>query len=257
LQPVVFPLKPTQHQLRVVLEACLWEHQGQRTGGMWSGLLLLSVMLSMADPTVRMTFLAGIPGEVLLRLLGEVAAGEEGAAPAQADIAGPGASRPAAKAGFMQWPSGCGALGLTAVLDQLGVAGVAIPTRQSVLQVLLWCFFEVASPQQQKQQDDSTTTTSSSSSSPPELSPEHTQELQVAAQQGALWSSSQGEMPAAQLPPACTLPGFAFLLPPPCGHACVCLTATWHSRSTVCVHQHEQHFRLVCCRMQLSTTWTF
>jgi hypothetical protein len=74
----LLPLKPSLQQLQVALEGCMLEHQGQRMGCTLQGLLLLAIMLSVADPLARMTFLAGVSGEVLLRLLAEVAAGEEG-----------------------------------------------------------------------------------------------------------------------------------------------------------------------------------
>jgi hypothetical protein len=214
---------PTLHQLQLVLEACLWEQQ-QRGDGLFSGLLLLSILLSAADPPVRLAFLAGVPGEVLLRLLAEVAAAGEGPDERRADVAGQEGSTQdrapdkaaAAVGGFMAWRTSVGALELGYHLLERRTAADAVPTRQAVLQVLLWCFFEVVPPQQQQQQQqevDSTPTTDSSSSDA--LPAEHMQVLRVAAERGALWSSSQGEAPAAQLPCPCSLPSL-FAVHPAC-----------------------------------------
>jgi hypothetical protein len=93
-----------------------------------------------------------------------------------------------------------------------------VPTRQAVLQVLLWCFFEVAPPQQQEEaanrsgtstntsdstsntigsSNGSTTTSSSSSSSSSgggvAHGHEHMRQLLHAAHHGALWAPSEGE----------------------------------------------------------------
>jgi hypothetical protein len=226
MEPAVVLSQPTLQQLRVVLEGCVWEHQAGRLGGMWSGLLLLVILLSSAPRTVRLTFLAGVPGEVLLRLLTDVAAGGTAldASRAQAGMAGPKGCLDDAVGAFMEWhtqAAGCGALVFSDVLAGLSRAGDVIPTRQAVLQVLLWCFFEVVPPQQQQQQ---ATDGSGTSSSHGASSGEHAAALQLAAQQGALWASSQGEAPALQAK-----------LPPPC------LPVAWHPAAYMCVPVLHRH----------------
>jgi hypothetical protein len=209
----VHPLKPSLEQLQVVLEGLLRDEHV--TGG-WrlsSGLLLLAVLLSVADPPVRLAFLAGVPGEVLLRLLGEVAAG----------------GRVVEKAGtltttlstvFQQWQAQGvglqGALGLADALAQGQGVLRPIPTRQAVLQMLLWCFFEVAPPQQQQQQKQQqqldtpkqeTADDSNSSSSRRVHNAQQEPQLLQAAQQGAVWMPGRldGEsgLPATFQPTTC------------------------------------------------------
>jgi hypothetical protein len=180
--------KPTLQQLRVVLEAALWEHQGQRLGGMWSGLLLLVVLLSAADPTVRLAFLAGVPGGVLLRLLGEVAAGEEG-------TAREGSTPPSTPCTFQQWQAKDTGPGGACVLAAALARGEGvlrpIPTRQAVLQVLLWCFFEVVPQQEQQQEDDSKNSSSGRDGGADGV--QQAQQLLLAAQLGLLWAPGAGE----------------------------------------------------------------
>jgi hypothetical protein len=214
-QAVLCPLKPTLQQLQVALEGGVLEQQRPVSDpcpdmhGLSPGLLLLVVLLSAADPPVRLAFLAGVPGEVLLRLLGEVAAGEEGAAQ-EGDSAG---KRSAVQ--FNLWlvdEGGEGALGLQDKLQRAAGSWKQINTRQAVLQVLLWCFFEVAPPKQQQQDDeeeeavagpeatasdrDSSSSSSSSGSGggarSSHHSAEHVQQLVTAARNGVLLEPHEG-----------------------------------------------------------------
>jgi hypothetical protein len=183
----------------VVLEGLMREQHTQGLQRLGSGLLLLSILLSAADPPVRLAFQAGVPGEVLLRLLGRIAgvgATQEGGTPT---------TPPCSPRIFQQWQvqgvGPPGATGLSAALAQGEGALSVIPSRQSALQVLLWCFFEVAPPQQQQQQEekeeeqvsDQEAAESSSSSESVVPGVQQVQRLLQAAQGGAVWVPGSGE----------------------------------------------------------------
>jgi hypothetical protein len=165
--------------------AALWAGAGPGAATPHDSLLLLSILLSSAPRPVRLAFLAGVPGEVLLRLLGEVAAGEEGVAQE-----GSAATHPLGHAcSFHQWQApgaaSPGALGLADALAQTEGVVSQTTTRQAVLQVLLWCFCVVVPPLQLG--------CSSRSSSGGVHAVGHAQQLLLAAQRGALWAPCTGE----------------------------------------------------------------
>jgi hypothetical protein len=190
----------------VVLEGLVRLHSAQQDTS--SGLLLLAILLSAADPPVRLAFLAGVPGEVLLRLLAEVAAADEG------DKTGSSAHpTPQNRAcSFKQWqahqPGASGALDLTGALAQVAGRVSDVPSRQAVLQVLLWCFFEVVPPRQHQQQEEEeeeqqqqheeglqqgAACSSGSCSGGGVQCGMQAQQLLAAAQRGMLWAPSTGE----------------------------------------------------------------
>jgi hypothetical protein len=211
---------------------------------MFSGLLLLTILLSSADATVRLAFLADLQGEVLLRLLGEVASGKQ-----QTDSAGHTEDGlDDASGSFVQWQAAAGASGLAYQMAGSRRKEGLVPRQQAVLQVLLWCFFEVAPPQQQQQQQQvaeeeevasSSSSSASSCSKSDYLSAEHMQVLQQAAERGVLWSSTRGEhWPCSlthTLPATCLQPGGQ---PTPEHNPTHLVPATLHTRD---VHEHYAH----------------
>jgi hypothetical protein len=177
--------------------------------GLSPGLLLLAIMLSVADPTVRLAFLAGVPGEVLLRLLRDLEAGEEGAAKPAPKLAGQTDGCTAATCTFRLWQSGQGALGLQDKLQGAAGSWSRMGTRQALLQVLLWCFFEVVPLQQQQQQQQeqheegkeaeaqqaaAASSSSSSSASSGRHSARHVQQMAAAARTGVVMEPLGGEL---------------------------------------------------------------
>jgi hypothetical protein len=211
MQGVLFPLKPSLQQLQVALEGCVLEQQRPVSDpcpdmhGLSPGLLLLVILLSAADPPVRLAFLAGLPGEVLLMLLA-AAAGEEGAAQEGGSAArGPGNSA-VSEGTFHLWQSDQGGAGALGLQDRLQLAaGIwnRLGTRHTVLLVLLWCFFEVAPLQEQQEvagQEAARSSSASSSSCSGKCSSSsgrgvnHVHQLAVAARHGTVLAAHGGEV---------------------------------------------------------------